>query len=146
MNPFTDARYAVAPAEGWQSGRMRRSRKPLPAVPSVEGSNPSPSALVSPGHTAQPLIGRVVRLFTKSGQTFAATRDDAGARGPTTGAMNTRRHALSLAGVLTATVLTAALAIAGLSRQFAASTQTTKTPVVQIASPTAAPSQSWMDD
>src|SRR5919202_501980 len=31
-------------SEGWQSGRMRRSRKPLPAVPSVEGSNPSPSA------------------------------------------------------------------------------------------------------
>src|SRR5918911_3069835 len=30
--------------EGWQSGRMRRSRKPFRAVPSDEGSNPSPSA------------------------------------------------------------------------------------------------------
>ena len=40
----------IAPAlpfpgpEGWQSGRMRRSRKPLGAVSSLEGSNPSPSA------------------------------------------------------------------------------------------------------
>src|SRR5262245_47023588 len=33
----------VAP-EGWQSGRMRRSRKPFRAVSSDEGSNPSPSA------------------------------------------------------------------------------------------------------
>src|SRR5919199_5589764 len=30
--------------EGWQSGRMRRSRKPFRAVSSDEGSNPSPSA------------------------------------------------------------------------------------------------------
>src|SRR6185437_6816147 len=33
-----------APAEGWQSGRMRRSRKPFRAVSSDEGSNPSPSS------------------------------------------------------------------------------------------------------
>ena len=33
-----------AGSEGWQSGRMRRSRKPLRASGSVEGSNPSPSA------------------------------------------------------------------------------------------------------
>src|SRR5207302_714530 len=32
-------------AEGWQSGRMRRSRKPLSVVRRIEGSNPSPSAL-----------------------------------------------------------------------------------------------------
>ena len=31
--------------EGWQSGRMRRSRKPLSVVRRIEGSNPSPSAL-----------------------------------------------------------------------------------------------------
>jgi len=30
--------------EGWQSGRMRRSRKPLSVVRRIEGSNPSPSA------------------------------------------------------------------------------------------------------
>jgi hypothetical protein len=34
----------MAPVEGWQSGRMRRSRKPFRAVSSDEGSNPSPSA------------------------------------------------------------------------------------------------------
>jgi hypothetical protein len=37
-------RYAVTPSEGWQSGRMRRSRKPFRASGSDEGSNPSPSA------------------------------------------------------------------------------------------------------
>jgi hypothetical protein len=40
-------RAAAAPifrAEGWQSGRMRRSRKPLSVVRRIEGSNPSPSA------------------------------------------------------------------------------------------------------
>src|SRR4051812_19920854 len=31
-------------SEGWQSGRMRRSRKPLSVVRRIEGSNPSPSA------------------------------------------------------------------------------------------------------
>ena len=34
----------LASSEGWQSGRMRRSRKPFRAVRSDEGSNPSPSA------------------------------------------------------------------------------------------------------
>lgn len=33
-----------APAEGWQSGRMRRSRKPLSVVRRIESSNLSPSA------------------------------------------------------------------------------------------------------
>src|SRR4051812_46658733 len=31
-------------AEGWQSGRMRRSRKPLSVVRRIESSNLSPSA------------------------------------------------------------------------------------------------------
>ena len=31
--------------EGWQSGRMRRSRKPLSVVRRIEGSNPSPSVI-----------------------------------------------------------------------------------------------------
>jgi hypothetical protein len=34
-------------SEGWQSGRMRRSRKPLSVVRRIEGSNPSPSAKAS---------------------------------------------------------------------------------------------------
>ena len=38
-------RYPMPSPEGWQSGRMRRSRKPFRAVTSDEGSNPSPSAL-----------------------------------------------------------------------------------------------------
>ena len=37
-------RLALSASEGWQSGRMRRSRKPFRAVSSDEGSNPSPSA------------------------------------------------------------------------------------------------------
>jgi hypothetical protein len=36
--------YASPSPEGWQSGRMRRSRKPFRALGSDEGSNPSPSA------------------------------------------------------------------------------------------------------
>src|SRR5690242_18751221 len=49
-NPSFSASAAPAavlrpPAEGWQSGRMRRSRKPLSVVRRIEGSNPSPSAL-----------------------------------------------------------------------------------------------------
>jgi hypothetical protein len=43
-----------ATPEGWQSGRMRRSRKPFRAVRSDEGSNPSPS--VRPGRN--PSISR----------------------------------------------------------------------------------------
>src|SRR5438094_2594220 len=37
-------RIPPSPLEGWQSGRMRRSRKPLSVVRRIEGSNPSPSA------------------------------------------------------------------------------------------------------
>src|SRR5712692_1289136 len=42
-------RYDAPAAEGWQSGRMRRSRKPFRALGSDEGSNPSPSALFAHG-------------------------------------------------------------------------------------------------
>ena len=38
------SRYDAAAAEGWQSGRMRRSRKPLSVVRRIESSNLSPSA------------------------------------------------------------------------------------------------------
>src|SRR5215831_17661398 len=49
-NPSFSASAAPAavlrpPAEGWQSGRMRRSRKPLSVVRRIEGSNPSPSVV-----------------------------------------------------------------------------------------------------
>ena len=44
VDPSRLARLA-APPEGWQSGRMRRSRKPLGAVPSLGSSNLPPSAL-----------------------------------------------------------------------------------------------------
>src|SRR5262245_30287947 len=48
-NPSFSASAAPAavlrpPAEGWQSGRMRRSRKPLSVVRRIESSNLSPSA------------------------------------------------------------------------------------------------------
>ena len=44
--------------EGWQSGRMRRSRKPLSVVRRIEGSNPSPSAYRSAaeGEGSPPLL------------------------------------------------------------------------------------------
>src|SRR5437868_14190917 len=42
-----------ARSEGWQSGRMRRSRKPLSVVRRIEGSNPSPSAQISPGGVSE---------------------------------------------------------------------------------------------
>ncbi|HET7745196.1 MAG TPA: hypothetical protein VFK76_10690 [Gaiellaceae bacterium] len=63
--------------------------------------------------------------------------------------MNTRRQAFALAGVLTATVLTAAAAFAGISHRPTAQHQPTSTQVAQVAqvapqSP-ARPSQ-WEDD
>ena len=50
-------RYAVRRSERWQSGRMRRSRKPLRVVRLVEGSNPSLSA-PRPGATLAGYGGR----------------------------------------------------------------------------------------
>src|SRR5207253_2508054 len=54
-SPLSAAPAAVLrpPAEGWQSGRMRRARKPLSVVRRIEGSNPSPSALL-PEQSALP--------------------------------------------------------------------------------------------
>lgn len=61
-------------------------------------------------------------------------------------AMNTRRQAFVLAGALTATVFTAAAALAGIGHRPPAAQQPASTPVVQVApqSPTR-PSQ-WEDD
>src|SRR5712691_5755887 len=47
-NAANASRYDAPSAEGWQSGRMRRSRKPFRAFGSDEGSNPSPSASAQP--------------------------------------------------------------------------------------------------
>jgi len=58
--------------------------------------------------------------------------------------MSTRRHALALAGILTATVFTGAFAAAGIVHRPAAATPA---PVVQAASqPVAAPATTWADD
>lgn len=58
--------------------------------------------------------------------------------------MKTRRHALALAGILTATVFTGAFAAAGIVHRPAAPAQP---PVVQIASqPAASPAATWADD
>lgn len=59
--------------------------------------------------------------------------------------MNTRRRALALAGILTATVFTGAFAAAGIVHRPAAATPAT--PVVQIAPrPAASPAATWADD
>src|SRR5215475_16106638 len=60
-NPSFSASAAPAavlrpPAEGWQSGRMRRSRKPLSVVRRIEGSNPSPSASPSRRSRVGPMV------------------------------------------------------------------------------------------
>jgi hypothetical protein len=58
--------------------------------------------------------------------------------------MNTRRNALALAGILTATVLTGAFAAAGIVHRPAAATPA---PVVQLSSqPAATPATHWADD
>jgi hypothetical protein len=60
--------------------------------------------------------------------------------------MNTRRNALALAGILTATVFTGAFAAAGIVHRPAASTPA-PAPVVQIASqPAASTGPTWADD
>src|SRR3954471_12388184 len=61
-NPSFSASAAPAavlrpPAEGWQSGRMRRSRKPLSVVRRIEGSNPSPSAFRAETGSRKPALG-----------------------------------------------------------------------------------------
>jgi hypothetical protein len=52
--------------EGWQSGRMRRSRKPFRAVRSDEGSNPSPSALLPQPRRARFEVARSRPMSWKS--------------------------------------------------------------------------------
>ncbi len=59
--------------------------------------------------------------------------------------MNTRRHAFALAGVLTATALTGAIAVAGLTHHPSSSTPPA-TPVVQLASQQAPQAPTWADD
>jgi hypothetical protein len=59
--------------------------------------------------------------------------------------MNSRRQAFMLAGALTATVLTAVAAVAGVSHRPATATQPTSAPIVQVAQhPTRA--SEWEDD
>jgi hypothetical protein len=63
-------------SEGWQSGRMRRSRKPLSVVRRIEGSNPSPSAEVGgiplgerdSGLTYRPLLASAEHAGISPGQ------------------------------------------------------------------------------
>ena len=58
--------------------------------------------------------------------------------------MNTRRSALALAGILTATVLTGAIAAAGIFHRPAGPAPA---PIVRIAShPAAQPATHWADD
>jgi hypothetical protein len=60
--------------------------------------------------------------------------------------MNSRRHALALAGALTATVFTAVAAVAGISHRPAA--HPSPAPIVSVAPPAAPASSSaeWTDD
>lgn len=58
--------------------------------------------------------------------------------------MKSRRQALALAGILTATVFTGVFAVAGVSHH--AVTRTAKTPIVQTATPSASPASTWADD
>jgi hypothetical protein len=60
--------------------------------------------------------------------------------------MNTRRHAFALAGVLTATALTGAVAIAGFSHHPSATTSSPPPAVVQVAPSPASPTHTWADD
>jgi hypothetical protein len=58
--------------------------------------------------------------------------------------MNSRRQALALAGALTTTVLTTAIALAGFSHHPTGSKA--PTPVVRIVAPAPAPAAHWADD
>jgi hypothetical protein len=63
-------------------------------------------------------------------------------------AMNTRRQAFMLAGALTATVFTAAAALAGVSHRPASASKpaATPTPVVQQVAPQPVRASEWGDD
>ena len=60
--------------------------------------------------------------------------------------MHTRRHAFALAGLLTATALTGAVAIAGFSHRSAATPTRTQLAVAQVTPSPAAPAHTWADD
>src|SRR4051812_644039 len=66
MSP-SRVRIPPSPLEGWQSGRMRRSRKPLSVVRRIESSNLSPSA--SLGETRG--TTRVLALFSSNSKVAA---------------------------------------------------------------------------
>jgi hypothetical protein len=61
-------------------------------------------------------------------------------------AMNTRRQAFMLAGALTATVFTAAAALAGVSHRPASASKSAATPVVQQVAPQPVRASEWGDD
>lgn len=60
--------------------------------------------------------------------------------------MNTRRQAFMLAGALTATVFTAAAALAGVSHRPASTSKPAATPVVQQVAPQPVRTSEWGDD
>jgi len=60
----------VLHSEGWQSGRMRRSRKPLSVVRRIEGSNPSPSAQPSGSSSRSRFGGSAYGLLDRRAQSM----------------------------------------------------------------------------
>ena len=60
--------------------------------------------------------------------------------------MNSRRQALALAGALTATVLTTAVAVAGFSHHPTASNAPSRVVRVAAPAPAPAPAAHWADD
>jgi hypothetical protein len=60
--------------------------------------------------------------------------------------MITRGHAFALAGILTATALTGAVAIAGFSHHLSTNPSTPQPAVVQVVPSPASPTHSWADD
>src|SRR2546421_77192 len=83
MSP-SRVRIPPSPLEGWQSGRMRRSRKPLSVVRRIEGSNPSPSASCLPqaeralvsdeGSNPSPSAFLPLRFDVRAGRATATAR------------------------------------------------------------------------
>jgi hypothetical protein len=63
------------PAEGWQSGRMRRSRKPLSVVRRIEGSNPSPSAPHAESDGGNRVVGADARARVCPRECTGTSRD-----------------------------------------------------------------------
>src|SRR5258707_983394 len=108
-NPSFSASAAPAavlrpPAEGWQSGRMRRSRKPLSVVRRIVGSNPSPSALPAETDRGNRVLGvrgdPLLYAFSDPVEALAAAADgqDALAPGEVKVRMGLHTGALQLTG------------------------------------------------